>query len=60
MLSIRQAVGSTRAFISADPNLSIMPAHMLWIDRKDDTAGQAIAKASNTRVASRRLSPDPP
>ena len=37
-----------------------MCAHMLWIETKAATVGQAIASASNTSAASRRESPAPP
>jgi len=49
-----------RAFMSSEPNLSSIAAHMLWIDRKLATAGQAIDKASNTSTASSRPRPVPP
>jgi len=37
-----------------------MCAHMLWIEMKAETVGQAIARASKTSVASRRERPAPP
>jgi hypothetical protein len=57
---MRHALGSQRALAASEPNLSIMPAHILWIDKKAATEGHAIDKASNTNVASSRVSPDPP
>ena len=60
MRVIEHRSGSQRSRASALPNLSIMPPHMLWIDRKDATEGQAIDSASKTSVPSRRDSPVPP
>ena len=49
-----------RAFSASLPKVSIILAHMLWIDRNAATDGQAIDSASNTSVASSRPSPAPP
>ena len=42
------------------PWAAIIQAHMLWIEMKLATAGQAIASASKTSAASSRVSPAPP
>ena len=49
-----------RSRISIEPNLSIIAAHMLWIDRNAATEGQAMERASNTSTPSSRPSPEPP
>jgi hypothetical protein len=52
--------GNHRARAASDPNLSIIPPHILLIDKNAATEGQAIDKASNTKVASSRDNADPP
>jgi hypothetical protein len=54
------APGSQRARAASDPNFAIIPAHMLWIDKKAATAGHAIDSPSNTSVPSSLDSPVPP
>ena len=42
------------------PWAAIIPAHMLWIETKAETAGQDCASASMTSTASSRVRPAPP
>ena len=55
-----RALGRYLARKSSAPNLSIIAAHILWIDKNAATEGQAIDSASKTKVASSLVRPDPP
>ena len=60
MTSIEANRGTQNLRCSAVPNLSIIHAHMLWMDRNAAVVGSAMANCSKMRTPSSRRSPLPP